>query len=327
MKGNYISALFMLALLSVTLMMCSEDRSYTPAEIPPNPFDTVSYDNPTSSNPVDSATFMGLHLYIFSSTCAVPGCHDGHFEPDFRTVQSSYNTLVYHRVEKNNANGDFEMRVVPGNKAESWLHERITTDDAVLGRMPLYDTLSKREIELIANWIEDGAPDIFGKSPIIPDLVPSFYGVLAYENDTTGIRHDSRPSIIDPMIFPQNTTMDIWILVIDQRTEGDFKYGGDLTYNKYKISNHLYEFDSKPEMNMIVEPITKPYLHQSPFEPNGSPPHSWYHHFKINTGDFPVGQRQYFRIYVQDDEHPDPTELPSDGSQIYLLTYFSFVVQ
>ncbi|MBK7268515.1 MAG: hypothetical protein IPI07_03030, partial [Flavobacteriales bacterium] len=31
------------------------------------------------------------------------GCHDGTFEPEFRTIASAYNSLVYHPVIANDA--------------------------------------------------------------------------------------------------------------------------------------------------------------------------------------------------------------------------------
>ena len=83
--------------------------------------------------------------------------------------------------------GDFEYRVMPGDTANSWLHERITTNDSILGRMPLYDTLFPEEIALIENWILDGAKDAFGNSAVVPNLQPNFFGVIAYENDTNGV--------------------------------------------------------------------------------------------------------------------------------------------
>ena len=57
--------------------------------------------------------------------CANSGCHDGNFEPDFRTVESSYSTLVYQPVVKNNDNQTYEYRVVPGNSAQSILYARL----------------------------------------------------------------------------------------------------------------------------------------------------------------------------------------------------------
>ena len=230
-------------------------------------------------------------------------------------------------LKKNNANEDFEFRVVPGNSTESWLHERITTDDSVLGRMPLYDTLTPREVDLITNWIDNGAPDIFGNSHTIPNLSPSTFGVIAYLNDTTGMRLDTpRLSIINPLVFPQNSVVDVWIGLIDQDPEGAFMYAPNLTYNKYKISNNLYGFANAPEMPLLVESATSPFQGPNLFDPGGDPM-NFYQHFKVNTSNYSVGQTQYFRIYVQDEDHTVPTEIPSDGSQVYLLTFFSFVIQ
>ena len=36
--------------------------------------------------------FAWLHQQAFAPTCANSGCHDGTFEPDFRTVGASWNT-------------------------------------------------------------------------------------------------------------------------------------------------------------------------------------------------------------------------------------------
>src|SRR5690606_15850599 len=63
-------------------------------DAPFNPYDTITHTPPTQEMPkVDSASFMGLHTFIFSKSCAQPACHDGSFEPDFRTVESAYNSL------------------------------------------------------------------------------------------------------------------------------------------------------------------------------------------------------------------------------------------
>lgn len=319
-RSTYLIGL--LALMTV-YFSCKKEETFIPGTVPINPFDTVTYDPPPAGTPVDSNSFLGLHQYIFSTTCAVPGCHDGSFEPDFRTVQSAYNTLVYHGVEKNNATNDFTYRVVPGDAQSSWLHERLTTEDQVLGRMPLYDTLSDKEIERIKNWIDNGAEDIFGNSPIKGSALPSAFGLLVFENDTNGVRLDSgRLSILNPIELPKNSIVDVWLGLYDQDENGSPVPASDFTYNKYKISSHLYEFESKPEMSLLVQPKLKPLFYGPPG--NKAP---YYHHFLINTANFNLNQTQYFRVYVQDADHSTPTEIPSDGSQIYLLTFFSFVVK
>jgi len=311
-------------LLSVALASCKEEITVVPAATPDNPYDTIDYSGIVPNDSVDAASFIGLHEYIFSTSCAVPGCHDGAFEPDFRTVESAYNTLVYHKVEKNDAGNNFEYRVVPGDADKSWLHERISTDDAVLGRMPLYDTLSQQEKDLITNWINDGAKDPFGNSPVLPGYLPTLFGILVFENDTTGFRYDTiRSSISDPIIFPKNKIIDIWIGLIDQDNDGNFVPASDFTYNKYKISNQLYNFDNSSELDLLVQPANDPFMGDNPFGTTKAP---YFHHFKINTADYPVNQRQYFRVYVQDKDHNSPTEIPSGGSPLYFLTYFSFIV-
>ncbi|MEQ9063815.1 MAG: hypothetical protein RIE58_06540 [Vicingaceae bacterium] len=320
---RFKKVVFVVGCFLLVLHACKKEETFIKDSIPVNPYDTVTYPPPPVVPPVDSTSFLGIHQYIFSSTCAVPGCHDGSFEPDFRTVQSAYNTLVYHPVEKNNAGGDFSFRVVPGDPTLSWLHYRITTDDAVLGRMPLYDTLSKHEIALIKNWIEGGAEDIFGNSPTRPNALPSAFGLLAFENDTSGQPlHAARASIIDPIVFPKNTTVDVWVGLYDQDDSGNPIPAFEFTHNKYKISKDLFGFNGVTEQSLIVEPALSPFV----FGPPGNKA-PYYHHFIVNTSDYVVGQTQYFRIYVKDADHPTPTEIPSDGSQLYLLTFFSFVVQ
>lgn len=327
MRTSSVSKIIVLMILMVILYSaCKEEKTITPAKVPDNPYDTIDYGGNVPNDSLDPASFVGIHQYIFSTTCAVPGCHDGSFEPDFRTVQSAYNTLVYHKVVKNDDDNNFEFRVVPGNISKSWLHYRITTDDNVLGRMPLYDTLSQTEINHIKKWIEDGAKDPFGNSPVVATTQPSFFGILAFKDDTTGIRFDSsRTSIIDPMEFPANSTIEIWIGLYDKNDSGGYLPANNFTYNKYKISNHLYEFSDKVEMPLSVKPAQSPYFGPNPFSPGEKAP--YYHYFEINTANFPIDQRQYFRIYTRDADHTSPTEIPSSGSPIYLLTYFSFVVK
>ena len=127
--------LFLGLLIAVFLVNCTEDN------LPINPYDGLDYGNTEIVIDTVSATsFVKLHRDILGPSCNVMGCHDGSFEPDFRTVESSYNTLVFHPIIKNNLAEDFTYRVVPGDTALSVLHERLTnccfvnTND----RMPYY---------------------------------------------------------------------------------------------------------------------------------------------------------------------------------------------
>ena len=60
-----------------------------------DPYSDVDYGNNPDLIPIDTSSYLGLHKLIFSTKCAVPACHDGAFEPDFRSVQGSYDQLVY----------------------------------------------------------------------------------------------------------------------------------------------------------------------------------------------------------------------------------------
>lgn len=136
-------------------------------DAPTNPFEEVLNPNGENEMPVEleAASLPGLHQNIFKPTCANSGCHDGTFEPDFRTLESTYNTLVNHPIIKNDPANSFEFRVVPGNVNASQLIARVTYDiDDNSGIMPLAlepdsDYNAKREeyIQNIKDWIAAGA--------------------------------------------------------------------------------------------------------------------------------------------------------------------------
>jgi hypothetical protein len=279
--------------------------------------------------PVDSGSFVGLHKYIFSTTCAVSGCHDGSFAPDFRTVQSAYNTLVNHEIVKNTNDNRFEYLVIPNDVANSMLYERITTTDPVLGRMPLYDfPLTTREVGLIEDWINAGAPDGFGNSPTVIDEEPAFFGIVAYLNTHLDSIEDElimrTGEITDPYEFPKDTIVKIWFGLYDFDANGEFYPGHELTFNKVKFSNKFYDFVSKPYVSMTIEGLDSYLLAPIMFNPDADGP--YFHHVTINTKDYAVGEIVYMRVYVQDADHASPTELPETGSPAYLNAYFSFKI-
>ena len=329
MKINRYFVVLIIGMSILTLPSCKRQNQFIePEEVDRiNPYDSIDYGSRPQEIPVDSASFLGIHKYIFATTCAVPACHDGSFEPDFRTVESAYSSLVLQKPLKNNATNSFDYRVEPGHSEKSWLYERIITDDPVLGRMPLYDNpLTPRETKLISDWIDAGAPDIFTNSPSQPDPEPAFFGILAYLNDTSGIRLDTtRQTAISAMIFPQNAVVDIWFGLFDSNEEEPYIPASNFTYNKFKLSSRMFDFANVTEQTLLVLPSESPYFLPIPNDATQKAP--YYHHMVINTADYPKGQAQYMRIYVQDEDHALPTELPDDGTQFYLLTYFSFIVQ
>ena len=320
--------IYILTIVSLLVAVsCKKEVVRNEPDLPFNPFDTLTFSEEVLETiEIDSSSFLGLHTYILKPTCAVPGCHDGNFEPDFRTIQSSYNTLLYAPVVKNDLAGTFTYRVVPGDTALSWLHERITTDDEILGRMPLYDTLYPHERAKITQWILDGAPDVMGISPILPNYQPVTYGFLAYENDTSGIRLDeNRADLMSPIALPPDTEVEIWFGVYDTDEFGTFMPSYNLTYNKARISKEPFFFTDPVEYDMEVEPAATPFMGPLYWDP--LIPITYYQHFTFNTGDYDPETFYFLRFYVKDADHDQPTEIPNQGSPLYWITLFSFYVE
>ncbi len=144
----------------IVFLSCQKDHTnpYDEQDLPNNGSDTVLVDLPATS-------FAGIHANILSPTCARSGCHDGNFEPDFRTIEGSYNTLVDHPIIKNDPQNTYQVRVKPGNPDQSLLFARLTFDiDGNSGLMPLSvdsgsDWEEKKEdyIQNIKDWIQQGA--------------------------------------------------------------------------------------------------------------------------------------------------------------------------
>ncbi len=317
-----ILPVFLLA--SFFINSCKKEVKRIEPTHPANPYDDVDYGNDPDLIALDSSSYLGLHKLIFTPKCGVPACHDGSFEPDFRTIEGSYNQLVYHNVIKNNVANSFTYRVVPNDTANSWLHERITTGNTVLGKMPLYDVLDDWQIESVEKWILEGAKDIFGNSPSIPNYEPSTGGLLAYLNNTSGTRLDTvRTSVVEPMVFPNSSNIELWFLLYDTDPTGNFVPGWGLTHNKIKISDHPFDFSTATELNLTLLSALNPQMLPLPLSTSGTAP--FYHHITINTANYTTGKTYYIRQYVKDASGV-LTELPETGSPYYLFTYFSFKV-
>jgi mono/diheme cytochrome c family protein len=99
--------------------------------------------------PNDSICFENQVLPILLSSCALSNCHDPiTAEEDF--IFTSYWNVM---------NSEEEDLVVPGNPNESKIYKVITDDDPE-DRMPPgpgYQALSQNQIDIIYNWIAEGA--------------------------------------------------------------------------------------------------------------------------------------------------------------------------
>lgn len=162
MKIKFIIGLSLLLLLGCT-------RS--------NPIHINSVDSKKILDPaIDSSSITGLYKFIFSPKCSVSGCHDGTFEPNFTTIQSSYSTLVYHPINKNNKAKTYKYRVLPYDTGHSVLYARVSQSCFVnpgdqMPQLDEKDKLSNNQIQCVGKWIINGAKNIDEKTIELKDTL------------------------------------------------------------------------------------------------------------------------------------------------------------
>jgi len=327
-----LSFIFICGLLATIFVLptsCVKDP-----ELPFNPYDTLTYpNNQIPSVSIDSATFLGLHNYVLSKSCNVPSCHDGSFEPDFRTVQSSYNTLVRHGVVKNYSSNPLQYRVMPGNKENSMLWKRITEHNLPnFERMPSSgNQLTQAALDKIAAWIDGGAKDIYDINPVQTSLQPSGIGLLAFLPNQSNQRIDTirggQP--YQPFLAPANDNIDLWFCYLEETPAGDTLFGNALTVNQIKFSKNPFDFNNSVTVNMTAMPFT-PYISTFAFSfINIGFPLQYTQKVTINptTLGFQSGDIVYMRTYVKDSDHATATEIPQATTQAPIILYYSMVLQ
>ena len=313
-----------IAVMMATVLFIGCDKDTV---IPPNPYDDIVY--PTPPAPIDTLdpnTIVALHRDILRPRCSVPGCHDGNFEPDFRTVQSAFSTLVYAPIIKNNADSTFIYRVVPNDTTQSVLHERLTNccfvnpDD----RMPQDNIgvpLQSEYITRIENWIMDGARNMFGEVAQYPNQAPQisyfaavdtfeFSAVLAAAN--AGFPLSAAGNRIDGVYynpFVLNAGQNFAMLIA---IEDDSTALSNLQVNKLKFS---YDEDDFSPSALGYQERTAQFYGIPGFE-------IWY--VELNASLFNTEQVVYMRYYVSDGE--SSTEMPRDEMVVQYKTFWSFYV-
>lgn len=290
-------------------------------ELPPNPYEDVDYlTPPTPVDTLQTNTIVWLHKNILETRCAAPGCHDGNFEPDFRTIESSFATLVYHPIVKNNQDSTFTYRVVPYDTASSVLYERITnccfagTND----RMPQDNIgvpLEQQYVDAISAWIMAGAPDMMGEVRPMPNKKPVIEYFLA-ANSTFNVDLSARNNRIDsvyynPFIVDNAVTINIVPIVNDDNTEI-----GQLRYNKLRTSYNPDDFS-------VSAPGYREY--NASFTNLGGAGQYWI--VAINTANYAPGSVVYMRYYTQDDLAGPIVEMPMSSMITPYKTFWSFYVR
>lgn len=305
--------------LVALLMLAACDKFGEPA----NPFEQDDDGTPVDTTAVapDMRSIAGLHARIFAPTCANSGCHDGTFEPDFRTIESTYNTLVYHPIIKNDPQGSYTYRVVPGDPDDSQLMARMTYDiDGQSGIMPLivdpgaeWNTLSDSFVLYVRQWIQNGAKDIFGQSPSLLDAPPTMLGVMGLSGGQPLERADGGQGALR---VPQSAnSLALYFSLSDDKTLPQ-----NLGLNKIRFAKgpDLFEGQSELDLELLSVPLNgKGFQGQQV---------AYTHRVQIDPGQLAaLGETVYFRIYVKDAQNP-ATEIPTNAGAWYIKNYFSFTI-
>lgn len=314
-----IHSIFLLTCLVMVAVSCKKDPQTNP------------YDNWQSNDVLyvgeddivaDETSLAGIHKTIFAVNCANSGCHDGHFEPDFRTIESSYSTLINRTVIKSDPDNPlFTLRVVPGKSSESMLMHRMKHN--ILnnsGLMPLSidptsDWLVKKEDYLarIAKWIDDGAADILGNKPTDADMQPQLQGLIAFaDGSPTPITRLSKYGAIP--VPPGTNSLKLMVAYSDDKTNPN-----NFSVNKLNHSLSPLLYSSADEKTMTNQSV---YNADGLFGPTG-----YYHTITLNVASLGnPGDVIWLKTYVNDNVNPT-TEIPSASSLFHYKTYFALLLQ
>lgn len=290
-----------LASAAVMLAACADDGGGD------DPFAGLEDDRKPDA-PADTTTLAGIHERLFAVRCANPTCHDGSFEPDFRTVYSTYNTLVWQPTVKPDPDTvrDIDLRVVPFEPDSSWLMERLVTDDTVnLGRMPSNGwRLPANEIAWVRDWIARGAPAPDGSLQPRPNYEPEvlWYAIYDQQEERIEAREDGWSSAAR---LPRNQTVEIRFRIEDDSTEVQDLRGSHIRWS--------YNRDDFSDAGRIDAEYFENWA-------------GWQRVF-VKTGQFRRGEVVWFRFYTRDPAHESRTEYPLDEDASWLKRHYSFIVQ
>ncbi|MEX2399809.1 MAG: hypothetical protein WD423_03490 [Rhodothermales bacterium] len=114
----------------------------------------------SQDNPVEPDVVMlaDVQSQVFDASCAVSGCHAGDDPAGALNLTSgaSFDALV--NVPSTEV--PELLLVEPGNAADSYLYIKIVGGDRIAEgtlRMPIGRDLTPAQIDLVRNWIDDGA--------------------------------------------------------------------------------------------------------------------------------------------------------------------------
>ncbi|MFT5725249.1 MAG: hypothetical protein ACI9JN_002373 [Bacteroidia bacterium] len=255
---------------------------------------------------LDPNTIEGIHANIFVPTCANSGCHDGNFEPDFRTIESSYNTLVEQPIIKQDEMNPLTARVTPGTAATSMIIRRLQVDlNGNSGLMPIlvdpesdWPTKKDEYIKNIETWINNGALNQNGKVPTASNYPVQLRGIVAKVNGSLVSRSGTYKSINIPS---GASAVEVWVSFVDDGLTAD-----QLTNAAIDLSISANSFDSTnlTTLTYAATPlVVKGYFGDD---------ESFYHKATIDVSSWPNGAVIWVRTHVSDGVNT--SEAPNSNS-------------
>lgn len=314
MDTKFQFGIFLIAILLIAA--CTSDKV-----VPENPFASFADTLSLSANEglvLEAGSFAQLHRDVFAPTCANAGCHDGHFEPDFRQIESAYNTLVYHPVLKNDPGGNFTYRVHPFDANKSVLWERLTKDiDGQSGIMPLavdpdsdWEDQKDLYVRLIREWIEKGAPDVFGNVAEEGKINPYVKGIQGFaDNAAASLSRDGGNGAI--LIPASVSELKLWFSIQDDASNAQAILG------KLYLS---YEVDDFREING-VNLATANQIQGAGFEGEEV---IFSHSAQLDLEKFEAGKRVFMHLRLRDPDTGNFLWIPGADSPDYIKEIFSF---
>ena len=308
-----LSIIFLLPLFVVLLVIYSCKKETPPAVN--NPYNGINRTDSTNNKIlVDTMTITYVHQKVLSTRCALNGCHDGHFEPDYRTPQSAFATLVYAPIIKNDTAMKYKYRVIPYDTLNSVMYIRVTNCCFVNvnDRMPQDNIgvpLPDSSIAIIRNWILHGAKDMFGNVARRPNEPPIVQGYFALGTDYHTVYSNNRIDSVyyNSFMVPDSVTSFYAVFAVSD----DSTPIRNLLVNTLKLSHKSYDFS-----NAIS--IQATYLNASGTE---------YWLASVPMAQFTPGDTVFMRYYVNDGQHQTNVEFPNSSLPYPYMTYYSFIRQ
>ena len=235
------------------------------------------------------------------------------YSDDYRTVESSYNSMVWRDIIKQDLADPIKYRVEPGSSAKSMLVRRLEVDiNGNSGTMPILadpdsDWPDKKDeyIQMVKDWIDAGALDQHGRPPAGKNYAPVLMGLAGYKGGVLLPRARNH----DPIDVPEGTgTIEIWFGFDDDQSAQ-----ADLSILQLDTSSHAWEFSNVNRIPITYQSTPK---NEIGFDYN---PRDHYHKAVINLSNRKAGEVIWMRAQVSDG-NSEPW-LPSRYSLFSQKTY------